>query len=286
MTLASLARLPCTLVSAVRAKVHFLFFFPTALAITKLVSLVATSLPVAWWSLAFSVALVDGVAVLPVGFPGAVVCAAQQVQANKKNTAVNRTHVFLLIGFALLWLARIIPLNSGSDKRSEAILCHAAHWTCHLSPRNATSHGENAMSTPSARKRYFCFLSAALLLGGYSATAQRLMGATQAVPPAGHGGPLAPILLAPVLIALGAGLGGGGRSRLGPPADSGGALIGVVEADLGYYFHEPVLTLLRDGETVRRILDMPLVLNVGFGRAAQLWLAARGHADRLRQIIT
>src|SRR6266849_2547089 len=126
MTLASLARLPCTLVSAVRAKVHSLFFFPTALAITKLVSLVATSL---------SVALVDGVAALPVAFAGAVVCAAQQVQANKKNTAVNRTHILLFIGFALLWLARIISLNSGSVKRSEAILCHAADWTCHLSPR-------------------------------------------------------------------------------------------------------------------------------------------------------
>src|SRR2546427_10366603 len=135
MTLASLARLPCTLVSRVRAKVHSLFFFPTALAITKLVSLVATSLPVAWWALAFSVALVDGVAALPVAFAGAVVCAAQQVQANKKNTAVNRTHILLFVGFALLWLARIISLNSGSVKRSEAILCHAADWTCHLSPR-------------------------------------------------------------------------------------------------------------------------------------------------------
>src|SRR2546425_3270015 len=73
------------------------------------------------------------------------------------------------------------------------------------------------MSTPSARKRYFCFLSAALLLGGYFATAQRLMGATQAVPLAGHGDPVAPILLALVLIALGAALGGRAMSRLGQP---------------------------------------------------------------------
>src|SRR3989442_4443221 len=104
MTLASLARLPCTLVSAVRAKVHSLFFFPTALAITKLVSLVATSLPAAWWALAFSVALVDGVAALPVPFTGALLCAAQQVQPTKKNTPVNRTHILLFIGVALLWL--------------------------------------------------------------------------------------------------------------------------------------------------------------------------------------
>src|SRR5437899_12298786 len=128
------------------------------------------------------------------------------------------------------------------------------------------------MSTPSARKRYFGFLSAALLLGGYSATAQRLMGATQAVPPAGHGDPVAPILLALVLIALGAALGGRAMSRLGQPAVSGELLIGMLVANLGYYFHEPVLTLLREGETVRRIVDMALVLNVSLGRAAQLVL--------------
>src|SRR2546427_10676903 len=141
------------------------------------------------------------------------------------------------------------------------------------------------MSSSSARKRYFCFLSAALLLGGYSATA-RLMGATQAGPPAGHGDPVAPILLALVLIALGAALGGQAMSRLGQPAGSGELLIGMLVANLGYYFHEPVLTLLRESETVRRILDMALVLNVSLGRGAQLVLPAGGHADRLAQILS
>src|SRR3989441_6009803 len=60
----------------------------------------------------------------------------------------------------------------------------------------------------------------------------------------------------------------------------------MLVANLGYYFHEPVLTLLREGETVRRILDMALVLNVGLGRAAQLVLPAGGHADRLAQILS
>ena len=112
------------------------------------------------------------------------------------------------------------------------------------------------------------------------------MGATQAVPLAGHGDPVAPILLALVLIALGAALGGRAMSRLGQPAVSGELLIGMLVANLGYYFREPVLTLLREGETVRRIVDMALVLNVSLGRAAQLVLPAGGHADRLTQILS
>src|SRR5437870_7825695 len=63
-------------------------------------------------------------------------------------------------------------------------------------------------------------------------------------------------------------------------------MIGLLVATLGYYLHEPVLTLLREGETVRGILDMALVLNVGLGRAAQLVLPAGGHADRLAQILS
>lgn len=119
--LASLARVPRTLVSALRTKVHSLFFFPTALRITKLVSLDDTTWPVAWCCLGFSVALAVGEAALFVAFAGGVACAAQQVLAKNRNRAVNRTRVFLFIGFALLWLARrIMPLNSGGVKRSQA----------------------------------------------------------------------------------------------------------------------------------------------------------------------
>src|SRR5947209_7539221 len=134
MTLASLARLPCTLVSAVRAKVHSLFFFPTALAITKLVSLVATSLPVAWWALAFSVALADGEAVLAVAFAGDVVCAAQQVKANKKTTAVNRTHVLLFIGICPPLAGAHHPSKLWKRQAVRGILCNRADCPCHLSP--------------------------------------------------------------------------------------------------------------------------------------------------------
>src|SRR5437899_12045256 len=118
------------------------------------------------------------------------------------------------------------------------------------------------MSTPSARKRYFCFLSAALLLGGYFATAQRLMGATQAVPLAGHGDPVAPILLALVLIALGAPLGARAISRLGQPAVSGQLLIGSLVSNPGYYFREPVRTLLREGPTAPTIMHHARVRHV------------------------
>src|SRR3989442_11294764 len=74
--------------------------------------------------------------------------------------------------------------------------------------------------------------------------------------------------------------------RAGQPAVWGELLIGMLVANLGYYFHEPVLTLLREGETFRRILDMALVLNVGLGRAARLVLPAGGLADRLSQILS
>ncbi len=99
-----------------------------------------------------------------------------------------------------------------------------------------------------------------------------------------HGDPVAPILLALVLLAFGAFLGGRITERLGQAAVLGELLIGVVVANLGFYFRQPVLAVLREGETVRRIVDTALLQSVTLAQAARLVLPPGPHTDLLAEI--
>ena len=74
----------------------------------------------------------------------------------------------------------------------------------------------------------------------------------------GHADPVAPILLVLVLIAIGAALGGKAMRWVGQPAVLGELLVGMLIANLGYAFHEPILTVLREGETISQIVTLAL----------------------------
>ena len=103
--------------------------------------------------------------------------------------------------------------------------------------------------------------------------------------PGGHGDPVAPILLALALIALAAAAGGHLMRHLGQAAVLGELLAGLLAANLGYLFRQPVLTVLREGETIRKIIDAALSQNVSLASAAHQLLPAGAHAERLAAVL-
>jgi Kef-type K+ transport system membrane component KefB len=112
-----------------------------------------------------------------------------------------------------------------------------------------------------------------------------LCAAALAAEQSGHADPVAPILLALVLITIGAAVAGRLMRQFGQAAVLGELLAGVAAANLGYYFHEPVLTVLREGETIRKILDTALTQNVSLAAAAQQLLPSGGATDRLVAVL-
>jgi Kef-type K+ transport system membrane component KefB len=98
--------------------------------------------------------------------------------------------------------------------------------------------------------------------------------------------PVAPVLLALVLIALGAVLGGRLMQRLGQPAVLGELLVGVIVANVGYAFHDPVLTLLRDSEALIKITRLAQTEQIALVEAVPRILPPGEHARRLQEVLT
>jgi len=101
----------------------------------------------------------------------------------------------------------------------------------------------------------------------------------------GHADPVAPILIALVLIAFGAMLGGHLVRKLGQPAVLGELLVGMLVANAAYYLHEPVITILREGETARAILHAAMTRSISLAEAARHLLPATAHTERLIEIL-
>ena len=102
----------------------------------------------------------------------------------------------------------------------------------------------------------------------------------------GHGDPVAPILIALVLIGLGAVIGGRLMRKFGQPAVLGELLIGMVAANLAYQFHEPVITVLREGETIGKVLYFAISNNISVTQAARQLLPDNEHTRLLVQILS
>jgi len=101
----------------------------------------------------------------------------------------------------------------------------------------------------------------------------------------GHEDPVAPILIALVLIGMGAVIGGRLMRKFGQPAVLGELLIGMVVANLAYQFHEPVITVLREGETIGKVLYFAISNNISVTQAAQKLLPDNEHTRLLVQIL-
>ena len=93
--------------------------------------------------------------------------------------------------------------------------------------------------------------------------------------PAGHtsfwlgAAPVAPVLVALLLIGFGAALGGRILRQFGQPAVLGELLFGVLAGNLAYYFGEPVLTVLREGSPIAQVIDTALTHQVSAAEAAR-----------------
>ena len=101
-----------------------------------------------------------------------------------------------------------------------------------------------------------------------------------------HGDPVAPVLIALVLISIGAALGGKWMRRLGQPAVLGELLIGVLVANAMYWWGEPVITVVREGETIMRIIEKSLTESVSAAEATRQILPDTPQTARLAEILS
>ncbi len=102
---------------------------------------------------------------------------------------------------------------------------------------------------------------------------------------AAGGDPVAPTLIALVLITIAAALGGELMQRFGQPSVLGELLIGVLAGNVAYYFGEPIITVLREGGTLVQIWHTALTDGIGVAEAARRLLPASAHTDHIVQIL-
>ena len=100
-----------------------------------------------------------------------------------------------------------------------------------------------------------------------------------------HADPVVPILIASIFITLGAALGGLLMRWLKQPAVLGELLVGLLAGNLGYYFANPTLTVLREGDNLSRIASMALTGPLNLGEAT-LKLLPGAHTDLLAQLLS
>lgn len=101
-----------------------------------------------------------------------------------------------------------------------------------------------------------------------------------------HADPIVPILIASILITLGAALGGFLMKWLKQPAVLGELLVGLLAGNLGYYFGNPTLTVLREGDNLSRINSLALTSPYSLGEAALKILPPGPHTDYLAQLLS
>lgn len=100
-----------------------------------------------------------------------------------------------------------------------------------------------------------------------------------------HGDPVAPVLIALVFIGFSAAIGGRLMRAMGQPAVLGELLVGMVVANVAYYFREPVITVLREGATMNTVIRTALEQSLSLPEAARRTLPEGPHTDLLVNIL-
>jgi Kef-type K+ transport system membrane component KefB len=125
-----------------------------------------------------------------------------------------------------------------------------------------------------------------VLIGCAAAVTAQEPAATQpATASAEHGDPVAPILIALVIIAVGASLGGQWMKKAGQPAVLGELLIGMLVANVGYFLGEPIITVLRDDEAMVHIVNLAFEKEISLPEAVHHVIPDPEHAGRLADIL-
>ncbi len=101
-----------------------------------------------------------------------------------------------------------------------------------------------------------------------------------------HADPVVPILIASIFITLGAALGGLLMKWIKQPSVLGELLVGLLAGNLGYYFGNPVLTVLREGDNLSRISDMALGSSLSVAEATHKILPPGPHTDLIANILS
>ena len=101
-----------------------------------------------------------------------------------------------------------------------------------------------------------------------------------------HADPVVPILIASIFITMGAALGGMLMRWAKQPAVLGELLVGLLAGNLGYYFANPTLTVLREGDNLSRIASIALTGPYNLGEAAIKVLPAGPHTQLLAQLLS
>ncbi len=121
--------------------------------------------------------------------------------------------------------------------------------------------------------------------GFYSFAHAAAQGARDSGAPVAHGDPVAPILFSLVFIALAAALGGYLMRRLGQPPVLGELLVGMIVANVAYFFHQPVLTVLREGPEVLAVVSRAWTHGVSLDDAARQLLPATESTRRVLEVL-
>ncbi len=101
-----------------------------------------------------------------------------------------------------------------------------------------------------------------------------------------HADPIVPILIASIFITLGAALGGFLMRWVRQPAVLGELLVGLLAGNLGYYFGNPTLTVLREGDNLSRIASMALTGPLSIGEATLKILPPGPHTQHLAELLS
>jgi Kef-type K+ transport system membrane component KefB len=101
----------------------------------------------------------------------------------------------------------------------------------------------------------------------------------------GHADPVVPILLALVFLTLAAVFGGRLMTWLKQPPVLGELLAGVFIGNVAYWLANPGITVLREGDALRKISDLTLSSNVSLSDAALRLLPSGPQAERVFAIL-
>src|SRR6516164_2546389 len=82
-----------------------------------------------------------------------------------------------------------------------------------------------------------------------------------------HSDPIVPVLLALVFLTLGAAIGGRLMTLIKQPSVLGELLVGMLAGNLGYWFCNQGLTVLREGDNLRKISDLALTTSATVAEA-------------------
>jgi len=100
-----------------------------------------------------------------------------------------------------------------------------------------------------------------------------------------HTDPLVPVLLALVVFGIAAVIGGQTAKWFKQPAVLGELLAGMLVGNVAFFLGNPGMTVLREGDALRRIADLALVSKVSLADAALTILPPGVHAQRIADLL-